>query len=371
VAWFVAEARLSAEEVCPDLFAEEVRRVTKVDFAKLCPPDFVFPHLRITKGAFSKRTERSIGGFLAHCDDALPDVHVRRLFRLACMAVLEDVSYTRKDGQYLRWDHRGRKGRAARPFDKGRIPPFAEAVRQKLRQIRDDVSAERRGDLLPRRGTRGPLDMRMGSCLDLLPDIPAESVDFILTSPPYCNRYDYTRTYALELAFLGHTDNDVRDLRQRLLSCTVENREKAEQLRAMYGRLGRAEVFQAVEALFQKQEALQGILDWLDGLRKVGRLNNSNIPRMVRNYFYEMAFVVHELARIVRPGATIVMVNDNVRYAGREVPVDLILSDLAAGFGLCVDRIWTLPRAKGNSSQQMGTHGRRELRKCVYVWRKP
>ena len=25
---------------------------------------------------------------------------------------------------------------------------------------------------------------------------------------------------------------------------------------------------------------------------------------------------------------------------------------------------------KGNSSQQMGAHGRQELRKCVYVWRK-
>jgi len=33
--------------------------------------------------------------------------------------------------------------------------------------------------------------------------------------------------------------------------------------------------------------------------------------------------------------------------------------------------IWTLPRGKGNSSQQMGCHGRRELRKCVYVWERP
>ncbi|MHC5048438.1 MAG: restriction endonuclease, partial [Planctomycetota bacterium] len=52
------------------------------------------------------------------------------------------------------------------------------------------------------------------------------------------------------------------------------------------------------------------------------------------------------------------------------VPVDLILSDFAAGFGLHVEHIWTLARGKGNSSQQMGAHGRQELRKCVYVWRK-
>lgn len=65
------------------------------------------------------------------------------------------------------------------------------------------------------------------------------------------------------------------------------------------------------------------------------------------------------------------MVNDNVRYAGEEVPVDLILSDVAESFGLVTDQIWTLGRGKGNSSQQMGVHGRSELRKAVYVWRRP
>jgi predicted transcriptional regulator with HTH domain len=101
------------------------------------------------------------------------------------------------------------------------------------------------------------------------------------------------------------------------------------------------------------------------------KLNNSNISRMVRNYFYEMCFVVCELSRVLRSGAVAVMVNDNVQYAGETIPVDLILSDFARSFGLRVRHIWTLPRGKGNSSQQMGSHGRRELRKCVYVWEKP
>ena len=65
-----------------------------------------------------------------------------------------------------------------------------------------------------------------------------------------------------------------------------------------------------------------------------------------------------------------VMVNDNVRYAGVVIPVDLILSDFAEAAGFNVEKIWVLPRGKGNSSQQMGRHGREEVRKCVYVWRK-
>jgi hypothetical protein len=34
------------------------------------------------------------------------------------------------------------------------------------------------------------------------------------------------------------------------------------------------------------------------------------------------------------------------------------------------ENILVLPNGKGNSSQQMGEHGREALRKCVYVWRK-
>jgi len=47
-----------------------------------------------------------------------------------------------------------------------------------------------------------------GSCLDVLPKIEAGSIDFILTSPPYANRYDYTRTYALELVYLGCSEEE-------------------------------------------------------------------------------------------------------------------------------------------------------------------
>jgi hypothetical protein len=64
------------------------------------------------------------------------------------------------------------------------------------------------------------------------------------------------------------------------------------------------------------------------------------------------------------------MVNDNVRYAGASISVDLILSDLAEKLGFFVETILVLPNGKGNSSQQMGAHGREPLRKCIYVWRK-
>jgi len=98
-------------------------------------------------------------------------------------------------------------------------------------------------------------------------------------------------------------------------------------------------------------------------------LNNTGIPRMVQNYFWEMTLVIYDCARLLKPGGSFIMVNDNVRYEGINIPVDLILSDLAREAGLDVERIWVLPVGKGNSSQQMRTHGREELRKCIYLWR--
>ncbi len=56
----------------------------------------------------------------------------------------------------------------------------------------------------------------------------------VITSPPYANRYDYTRTYALELAWLGYDEHRFKTLRQTLLSATVENHSKRAELEAMY-----------------------------------------------------------------------------------------------------------------------------------------
>ncbi len=61
-----------------------------------------FPHLRITEGAFSDKTERAVSR-ARHYVKQLDDIDLRAMLELACASVLEEVSYTRKDGQYLRY----------------------------------------------------------------------------------------------------------------------------------------------------------------------------------------------------------------------------------------------------------------------------
>lgn len=323
-----------------------------------------FQVLRITDGAYPPESGRLLSRYLHDCGK-VDDPVVSRLLRFAAMCVLESISYTRKDGQYLRWDYRSGRRQGAKRFDKGVIPGFTEAITAKLTQMADDLDPTDRLFAHPADTKRGTIELVRGSCLNVLPTVPAQSFSAVVTSPPYCNRYDYTRTYALELALLGIDESAIKALRQAMVSCTVENKAK-EGLDSVFTRGRHSRAIQA----FENQSLLQLVLQYLDQSRKAGDLNNTGIPRMVRNYFLEMSLVIGECARVLKRGAPMVMVNDNVRYHGAHLPVDLILSDIAEQLGFDVETIWVLPKGKGNSSQQMGAHGRKELRKCVYVWRR-
>lgn len=320
--------------------------------------------LRITRGAYPPETKAKIEQYLGAIQDEKPTVQALLHFALLC--VLEAVSYTRKDGQYLRWDYRAGRIYGGKSFNKGEIPDFDNAIAHKLDEIVHDLgnSVNQLGMFANGHvgGQRGRIRLIEGSCLDAMPLLPSETYDAIVTSPPYCNRYDYTRTYALELAMLGIDDQGVIDLRQRMLSCTVENRAK--------NLLAINPEWREAIAVADSHVLLQAILSYLESQREAGRLNNNGIPRMVKGYFYEMACVVAEAARVLKPGALLFMVNDNVRYAGASISVDLILSAFAEQLGFAVEAILVLPTGKGNSSQQMGKHGRKPLRKCVYVWRR-
>lgn len=318
------------------------------------------PELPVTQGAYPQKTKEAIEKYLTACQRE--NTRVRSVLRFALLCVLESVSFTRKDGQYLRWDHRSGRTHGKKIFSKGEIPNFERAICEKINEILEDVLPDHPTALFPVEKLRGQIRLYDGSCLHILPQLPDSAYDAIITSPPYCNRYDYTRTYALELALLGIDERELSRLRQEMLSCTVENRAK--DLLSINPRWTMA------LAAADRQELLQTILAYLEHQKAQGALNNNGIPRMVRGYFYEMACVIAECARVLKPNAPLFMVSDNVRYAGASISVDLILSDIAEKLGLHVVNILVLPNGKGNSSQQMGMHGREALRKGIYVWRK-
>jgi DNA modification methylase len=369
---------MQTREALNDIDINKLRLTIKnlwTEVAKIEQYENHINHISITKDAFPDETEILLNKFLSYCLK-IKDEKTQTVLRFAAFSVLEEISYTRKDGQYLRWDYRCNRDLSGKPFDKGKILTFEEAINNKLHQIITDLSPSQTVTLFDEFNHNGnvikqkPVNIIAGSCLEELPKFEDDFFDFILTSPPYCNRYDYTRTYALELVFLGNDHEQVRNLRQTMLSCTVENKEKLDYLQHFYSSIGRDESFNEIINTYNNCPAMTEVNSILDELNKLEKLNNKNIARMVKNYFLELCFVIYEMARITKSGGYCVMVNDNVRYGGEEIPVDLILSEFAENFGYSINKIFVLPKGKGNSSQQMGNYGRTEIRKCVYLWQK-
>jgi len=181
--------------------------------------------LRITAGAYPKKTRELIEQYMGALQRE--NDRVQPVLRFALLCVLESVSFTRKDGQYLRWDYRSGRRQGAKPFDKGDILNFDKAICAKINEICDDLEAGKDASkLFSTKILQGDINLFCGSCLDIMPTLPGNLYTTVVTSPPYCNRYDYTRTYALELALLGIGEDEISRLRQEMLSCTVENRAK-------------------------------------------------------------------------------------------------------------------------------------------------
>lgn len=223
------------------------------------PPESTtqFPHATITETAFPTETERQLMGYTEWFEQHVEEPE-KTLCRLILTSILEEISYTRKDGQYLRWDYRAEKvkrrnarrvaqgKKPAKSRDLGPISTVKEALLDALASVIADI-AKLQAISLP----TSHQQLLKGNSLLLLPTMEANQFTGVITSPPYCNRYDYTRTYALELAYLQPA-TDLRDFRQSLLSCTVENRAKSKLLNRHYQQLGQGDRYNQIMQVIQQ-----------------------------------------------------------------------------------------------------------------------
>lgn len=259
---------------------------------------------------------------------------LRDIFMLLLLSILEPCSFTSKDGQFLRLKPR------KRPADP------QEALAEKVRQAEQDIQWIRE---LRWASPMSPPQVMLGDTRQL-DAVPYEFPPTILiTSPPYANRYDYTRTYSLELCFYFVQDfAQLRQLRHSMLRSHIEAR------------------------LLPSEDAPHpAVRKMVDFLRACGKgLNNPKIPDMLTAYFVDMRKAIQEWSRVLAPSARVAMVVDNVRFEGQILPVDLILSEMAEEEGFVVEEI-VVARYKGNSSQQMSRYGRVPVRESILVWRWP
>ncbi len=257
--------------------------------------EYAFPHVQITRGAFAPDAEEEIAKareFIV----SVPDSDLATVLTTACLTAIEEISYTRKDGQYLRWDPISGRTKSTR-LNKGSLSTLTETVNYRLKKIAEDLP-------FIKNYYSGPIPRFInGSCLTELKELETGTFGTVVTSPPYANRYDYTRTYALELAYLGYDEPGFKALRQAFLSATVENRSKRAQLETEYKGAG------SLSNLFEMVDGNAALSEVLNILREhADELSNRNVIRLLEHYFTEMAVVINELARVVVRGGHVFMV---------------------------------------------------------------
>ena len=337
------------------------------------------PYITITDGAYPDNTEKEIAFFTEWNDNNAYSEAAKNLVTLCILNSLEKVSYTAKDGQFLRWDYRSKKMLESAEYrnqngktplvirlDKGNLPTLKQSLLDELNSVYIDICAIQKSTI----HDKTTLKFIEGNALYELPKLESKILDGVITSPPYCNRYDYTRTYALELAYLGITDEKIKKLRQELLSCTVENKPKIDYIKEKYIALGKENDFKQIMKIVENNKTLAEINHSLTERSKNGDINNKGVLRMVHGYFLELTFIYAELFRLCKSGAKVAFVNDNVRYGGEVISVDFISTELAEQIGFKPVKIYSLKQQKGNSSQQMAKFGRVPLRKSITVWEK-
>lgn len=254
------------------------------------------------------------------------------IFLLLFFSILEECSFTSKDGQFLRLNRNKRTSDPIHAIDR-KVVQAEEDIR-KIKILFPDLSINSRP--MPR--------VYLGDTRRLSNVKFISKPTLIITSPPYANRYDYTRTYSLELCFhFVKNFEELKAIRFGILRSHIESKIQKNEVPP------HPVIEEVVEALNKK------------------KLNNPRIPSMLTTYFLDVQKVIKEWWKVLAPVARVVMVVDNVRFEGELIPVDLVLSDMAQEIGMEVKEI-IVARYKGNSSQQMKKYGRVPVRESIVIW---
>ena len=211
------------------------------------------------------------------------------------------------------------------------------------------------------RGLRGlrpighpPAIVHHADARDVSALLEPDSIDAVITSPPYPNEKDYTRTTRLESALLGLIRDraDLRALKQGLVRSNTRNVYAADDDDRWVA--DHPEVQRIAEAI----EARRIELGKTSGFER-------NYHRAVRLYFGGMARHLAGLRRVLRPGARLAyVVGDQASFLRVLIRTGRILADIAQRLGyerVAIDLFRT----------RMATATKQQLREEVLVLRWP
>jgi len=168
-----------------------------------------------------------------------------------------------------------------------------------------------------------PATVKTGDSRDLMSLLEPNSVDAVITSPPYPNEKDYTRTTRLESVLLGFINNkhDLRLLKKKLLRSNTRGVYKTD----------------VDDLLVADNQEIQRIAEAIERRRiELGKTSGFErmYARVTKLYFGGMKKHFSDLRAILRPGARLAyVVGDQASYLRIMIRTGEILAVLAKSLG--------------------------------------
>lgn len=259
----------------------------------------------------------------------------QRLFKVALASILLEVSNVYRNGKCV---------------------SYKENWSENVKYSREDVheiylnrlKTIFRGDILQMEKTKTKKKLFSnrkycynGDCRKLIYNkIPDNSINLVITSPPYLNSRDYTDTYMVELKALEYMGDlsEVRELREKTLRSHVQIK---------WGELETLEI-----------DELKKVLSSLENYKK--QFWNSELLNMIRGYFLDIDALFKGLNKKMRSNGMIFFNVANSAYYNIEIKVDEIVCKIAERNGFKVEEIREARRVKTSSQQKGISEGLRE-----------
>lgn len=161
--------------------------------------------------------------------------------------------------------------------------------------------------------------------------LPDNTIDLIISSPPYLNSRDYTDIYIVELWMLDLIPDypQMKELRTQTFRSHVQ---------VKLGTIDELDIYELNQTLRLLESQTE--------------LWNSELPQMIKAYFIDMDILFEQLKKKMKKGKKIFFNVANSAYYGVEIKVDVIVSAIAETHGFVINEIREARQLKPSSQQK-------------------
>ncbi|MGP3610939.1 hypothetical protein [Anoxybacteroides rupiense] len=281
----------------------------------------------LKKWIFNKDTMNGILD-IKYAISKIRDKKYRNLFNIALASILLEVSNVYRNGKCLSYKHRTKNNykeynrTAVHDLYISRINNvFLPDIKniEKYKAINGKIKSNYKYCIL-------------GDFREKIQEIEDDSIDLVITSPPYLNSRDYTDTYMIELWMLDYISSydELKKLRKNTFRSHVQ---------VKWGNLETLDI-----------EELKDCINKLSKFKDI--FWNKDLLEMIKGYFLDMDFLFFNLSKKMKKDSLIYFNVANSAYYGIEIKVDKIVAKIAENNGFKIHEIREARKIKPSSQQK-------------------